>query len=182
MIGVEQWAEIRRLFFVERRSKRAIHRLTGVHRDTITRAIESDVPPKYTPRAAAARRRISLDDPEGRQAPQRCRRSSLRASSSPCSTRDHTKRSDARHAKVLGRRLISRRWLEGDIEIRGDLSANTEPSDHGPWPPRAGAQRPVPSSPQRRVQCRVAARKRSSRTRCRRLDRRHCRRPGPCDR
>jgi hypothetical protein len=44
---VEQWAEIRRLYFVEKRSKRAIHRLTGVHRDTITRAIESDRPPKY---------------------------------------------------------------------------------------------------------------------------------------
>jgi hypothetical protein len=47
VIGVEQWAEIRRLYFVERRSKRAIHRLTGVHRDTITRALESAVPPKY---------------------------------------------------------------------------------------------------------------------------------------
>jgi hypothetical protein len=32
VIGVEQWAEIRRLYFVEKRSKRAIHRLTGVHR------------------------------------------------------------------------------------------------------------------------------------------------------
>ena len=39
MIGVEQWAEIRRLYFVEKRSKRAIHRLTGLHRDTITRAL-----------------------------------------------------------------------------------------------------------------------------------------------
>jgi hypothetical protein len=47
VIGVEQWAEIRRLYFVEKRSKRTIHRLTGVHRDTITRAIETDVPPKY---------------------------------------------------------------------------------------------------------------------------------------
>jgi hypothetical protein len=47
VIGVEQWAEIRRLYFVEKRSKRAIHRLTGVHRDTITRAVISEVPPKY---------------------------------------------------------------------------------------------------------------------------------------
>jgi hypothetical protein len=47
VIGVEQWAEIRRLYFVEKRSKRAIHRLTGVHRDTITRALISDQPPKY---------------------------------------------------------------------------------------------------------------------------------------
>jgi hypothetical protein len=47
VIGVEQWAEIRRLYFVEKRSKRAIHRLTGAHRDTITRALISEVPPKY---------------------------------------------------------------------------------------------------------------------------------------
>jgi transposase len=54
VIGVEQWAEIRRLHFVEKRSKRAIHRLTGLHRDTITRAIESDVPPRYRQRAPGA--------------------------------------------------------------------------------------------------------------------------------
>jgi hypothetical protein len=47
VIGVEQWAEIRRLYFVEKRSKRAIHRLTGVHRDTITRALITDQPLKY---------------------------------------------------------------------------------------------------------------------------------------
>jgi Mu transposase-like protein len=47
VIGVEQWAEIRRLYFVEKRSKRAIHKLTGVHRDTITRAVESATPPRY---------------------------------------------------------------------------------------------------------------------------------------
>jgi hypothetical protein len=45
VIGVEQWAEIRRLYFVEKRSKRAIHRLTGVHRDTVTRAVSSGMPP-----------------------------------------------------------------------------------------------------------------------------------------
>jgi len=47
VIGVEQWAEIRRLYFVEKRSKRAIHRLTGLHRDTITRALASELPPRY---------------------------------------------------------------------------------------------------------------------------------------
>ena len=47
MIGVEQWAEIRRLYFVEKRSKRAIHRLTGLHRDTITRALAAGAPPRY---------------------------------------------------------------------------------------------------------------------------------------
>ena len=44
---METVGKIRRLYFVEKRSKRAIHRLTGLHRDTITRAIETDVPPKY---------------------------------------------------------------------------------------------------------------------------------------
>lgn len=47
MVGVEQWAEIRRLYFVRRLSQREIHRRTGLHRDTIRRAIESDVPPVY---------------------------------------------------------------------------------------------------------------------------------------
>ena len=47
MIGVEQWAEIRRLYFVEKRSKRAIDRLTGLHRDTVTRALRSEAPPRY---------------------------------------------------------------------------------------------------------------------------------------
>ena len=47
MVGMELWAEIRRLYFVEKRSKRAIHRLTDVYRDTITRATESVAPPRY---------------------------------------------------------------------------------------------------------------------------------------
>jgi hypothetical protein len=55
VIGVEQWAEIRRLYLVEKRSKRAIHRLTGVHRDTITRALISDLPPKYVRAAAGSK-------------------------------------------------------------------------------------------------------------------------------
>lgn len=55
MIGVEQWAEIRRLYFVEKRSKRAIHRLTGAHRDTITRAVSSEAPPKYARESAGSK-------------------------------------------------------------------------------------------------------------------------------
>lgn len=47
MIGVEKWAEIRRMKFVEGRSIREIHRLTGYHRDTIRSALESDEPPRY---------------------------------------------------------------------------------------------------------------------------------------
>ena len=47
MIGVEQWAGIRRMRFAEQRSIREIHRLTGYHRKTIRRAIESERPPGY---------------------------------------------------------------------------------------------------------------------------------------
>jgi transposase len=55
VIGVEQWAEIRRLYFVEDRSKRAIRRLTGAHRDTITRAIERETPPRYERKPAGSK-------------------------------------------------------------------------------------------------------------------------------
>jgi transposase len=44
---VEQWAEIRRLHFVRGLSMREINRRTGLHRDTISRAIHSDEPPVY---------------------------------------------------------------------------------------------------------------------------------------
>jgi transposase len=47
VVGVEQWAEVRRLRFVRGLSIREIHRCTGLHRDTIRRAISSDVPPRY---------------------------------------------------------------------------------------------------------------------------------------
>ena len=47
MVGVEQWAEIRRMHRVERLSIRAIHRRTGLHRDTIRRALAGDEPPRY---------------------------------------------------------------------------------------------------------------------------------------
>jgi hypothetical protein len=55
VVGVEQWAEIRRLYFVEKRSKRAIHKLTGVHRDTITKAIASNAPPRYSREAGVSK-------------------------------------------------------------------------------------------------------------------------------
>jgi len=48
VVGVEQWAEIRRLRFVRGLSIREISRRTGLHRDTIRRAIASDKPPKYS--------------------------------------------------------------------------------------------------------------------------------------
>jgi DNA-binding transcriptional regulator LsrR (DeoR family) len=45
VVGVEQWAEIRRLHFVRGLSQREIRRRTGLHRDTIRRAINSSGPP-----------------------------------------------------------------------------------------------------------------------------------------
>ena len=50
MVGVELWAEIRRLRYVEGLSQREIHRRTGVHRDTIRNALASSTPPVYGPR------------------------------------------------------------------------------------------------------------------------------------
>lgn len=47
MVGVEQWAEIRRLHFVRGLSMREISRRTGLHRDTVSRAIHSEEPPVY---------------------------------------------------------------------------------------------------------------------------------------
>jgi transposase len=44
---VEQWAELRRLHFARGLSVREIHRRTGIHRDTISRALKSDKPPRY---------------------------------------------------------------------------------------------------------------------------------------
>ena len=47
MVGVEQWAEVRRLRFVRGLSIREIHRRTGLHRETIRRALSSEVAPVY---------------------------------------------------------------------------------------------------------------------------------------
>lgn len=47
MIGVERWAEIRRMHRVDGHSIREISRRTGLHRDTVRRALASDDPPRY---------------------------------------------------------------------------------------------------------------------------------------
>lgn len=47
MIDVEHWAEIRRMHFVEGVSIREIHRRTGLHRETIRRALSAKRPPAY---------------------------------------------------------------------------------------------------------------------------------------
>ena len=79
MLGVEQWAEIRRMANVERLSQREIHRRTGIHRDTIRRALAADEPPSYGPRP----KRPSKLDPFLRdRAPARRRSRRSRASAS----------------------------------------------------------------------------------------------------
>jgi transposase len=47
VIGVEQWAEIRRMHLVDGVSIREIGRRTGLHRETIRRALASERPPAY---------------------------------------------------------------------------------------------------------------------------------------
>jgi transposase len=47
MQSVEQWAELRRLHFVQRVSIKELHRRTGLHRETIRRALRSAEPPRY---------------------------------------------------------------------------------------------------------------------------------------
>jgi len=48
VVGVQQWAEIRRLVLAEGRSEREVARLTGLARDTVARAVQSEEPPKYS--------------------------------------------------------------------------------------------------------------------------------------
>ena len=47
MVGVEQWAEIRRLYFVERRSKRAIAPVDGAASRHDHAGVGGEAPPRY---------------------------------------------------------------------------------------------------------------------------------------
>jgi DNA invertase Pin-like site-specific DNA recombinase len=60
LLGVEQWAEIRRMKHVERFSQREIHRRTGVHRDTIRRALAPPEPPSWVTKRTWRRPPVSL--------------------------------------------------------------------------------------------------------------------------
>jgi transposase len=48
VVGVEQWAEIRRMHRVERLSIREISKRTGMHRKTVRRALAAESPPRYS--------------------------------------------------------------------------------------------------------------------------------------
>jgi hypothetical protein len=47
VVGVQQWAEIRRMVLVEGRSQREVARVMGLARDTVARMVRSKVPPRY---------------------------------------------------------------------------------------------------------------------------------------
>jgi transposase len=47
VLGVEDWAEIRRLHRAERMPIKVIARVTGVSRNTVRRALAAEVPPRY---------------------------------------------------------------------------------------------------------------------------------------
>ena len=57
MVGVEQWAEVRRMKRVEGLSAREISRRTGLARDTVSRLLMAEAPPRY----ARARAESILD-------------------------------------------------------------------------------------------------------------------------
>jgi transposase len=48
LVGVELWAEVRRMKRVDGLSAREISRRTGLHRDTVARLLAAPVPPKYS--------------------------------------------------------------------------------------------------------------------------------------
>jgi transposase len=55
LVGVEEWAEIRRMHRVDGLSGREISRRTGLHRDTVARLLASPEPPKYSRKPAGSK-------------------------------------------------------------------------------------------------------------------------------
>jgi hypothetical protein len=55
LVGVEQWAEVRRMDRVEGLSGREISRRTGLHRKTVARLLAAPVPPRYERRRAGSK-------------------------------------------------------------------------------------------------------------------------------
>jgi transposase len=55
VLGVEHWAEFRRMQRGERLSIREISRRTGLRRKTVRRALAAETPPKYSRPPAASK-------------------------------------------------------------------------------------------------------------------------------
>jgi hypothetical protein len=65
VVEVEQWAEVRRMHFVQRLSIKEICRRTGRSRVTIRRALRSEGPPRYERAPVASKLDPHPDDPNG---------------------------------------------------------------------------------------------------------------------
>jgi transposase len=55
LVGVELWAEVRRMHRVEGVSEREISRRTGLHRNTVKRLLAAPVPPRYQRKPAGSK-------------------------------------------------------------------------------------------------------------------------------
>jgi transposase len=55
LVGVEQWAEVRRMYRVDGLSAREISRRTGLARDTVARLLVAPAPPRYSRRRAGSK-------------------------------------------------------------------------------------------------------------------------------
>jgi transposase len=55
LVGVEQWAEVRRMYRVDGLSAREISRRTGLARDTVARLLASPAPPRYSRRPVGSK-------------------------------------------------------------------------------------------------------------------------------
>jgi transposase len=55
LVGVELWAEVRRMKRVDGLSGREISRRTGLHRDTVASLVAAPVPPKYSRKPAGSK-------------------------------------------------------------------------------------------------------------------------------
>jgi transposase len=72
VVGVERWAEVRRLHFVRGLSIREIHRRTGLHRETIRNALKGSEAPRYSRASSGSKldpfreeiHRLLRDDPK----------------------------------------------------------------------------------------------------------------------
>jgi transposase len=62
VVSVHQWAEVRRMRFVEGLAIREIRRRTGLHRETIRRALSSPAPPSYARPARGSKLDLFKDE------------------------------------------------------------------------------------------------------------------------
>jgi DNA-binding transcriptional regulator LsrR (DeoR family) len=54
MINVDDWAEIRRLYFAGEMGMKSISRQLGIARNTVRSAVRSESPPRYVRRPVAS--------------------------------------------------------------------------------------------------------------------------------